>query len=773
MTPRNSIQSWREGSAKAGRNSTKWEDIFPATDLSEHLRTQKLLEAWYLLASHNVAVLVDTVKPRAFKVFAFGKFGTLQQLLYDVDCFQEAGRSGIRAVYYKADRKYTTLKDRPYVFEDTPSDSIAFDRAKDSVSIRGIKCYDPDLQPAEGTMDLEVAVSGDSFTFAYCAPTDADRAEMEIELYPLYTEYRGRGWDQFEVVDYFYWNSRYHNPKGRFEEAVNDYVELRDRHGRVPALAISAPGMEIRIVAFGDETRNDAHRLRLTLRGPLSGKATFTLSQNTVTVHTVPIIPADKPHAIDIDSARRPSVKVAGLSFPVRKLSRGRWRSTVRAPHGVSHLLVESSEGVSDRFIAAVGDIPMWVEKMGKAAAASLWPDGPVAGLMPQVIDVKRLVGKVRGPHGKSEKDVAYCGHNPRGLMIIAAAARQTNDPKLLDRAWTSIKAMVRLAYKYGDGALVMPIEMEFDGTPRSIDGMRPSDSVIAIRSILMVRSIFLEWGDFKRAEEALGYARGFALTLLKMAGPNGQLEARYKYPTLEVTHRAQIPGRGTVNNWVTNVWDLAEILRQKNDALGDDLKRLCRKHVDLLIESKPSILRLAGGGEDGPNNSDALDSAAGFFLVKYLDTGEKVWLKRAKEAFLMASLNITIIHIDQPQNFFFTFDWTESIWHDGPINVMSKGGMHDLTSCDVGMPLAYYLRDTFARDKCAYQFLARLVDGVYENGAVLNRVTAMPNFQYVKTDFTESLNFGAVGVFAFYRGRGYHRLSEQKQLGHAKAKGS
>ena len=81
MTSRNSTRSWREGSAQAGRNSTTWEDIFPATDLSEHLRTQKLLEAWYLLASHNVAVLVDTVKPRAFKLFAFGKVGTLQQLL--------------------------------------------------------------------------------------------------------------------------------------------------------------------------------------------------------------------------------------------------------------------------------------------------------------------------------------------------------------------------------------------------------------------------------------------------------------------------------------------------------------------------------------------------------------------------------------------------------------------------------------------------------------------------------------------------------------------
>jgi len=750
-----------------------WDDIFPKTDLSEYLKTQKLLEAWYLLASHNIAVLVDTVKPRVFKVFAFGKFGTLQQLLFDVDCFQEAGRGGIRVVYYKGGKKYTTLKDRPYVFEDTPSEAIMFDPTKSSVAINGIKCYDADLNSADGAMDLQVAVSGDNITFTYRAPIDTERVEIEVELYPLYTDYRGCDWERFEVVDYNCWNSRYHNPKGRFEESVSEHVELRDRHGRVPMLTISAPSMEISLVAFCDQTRNDAHRLRLTLRGPPSGLVTFTLTQNPITVHTVPIIPADKLHAIEISSRQKPSVKIANHSFSVRPLSPGRWRSFIRAPHGVSHLLVESSNGVSDRFIAAVGDISIWVEKMGRAAAAPLWPDGPVAGLMPQVIDVKRLVGKVRGPHSKSEKSVAYCSHNPRALMIIATAARQANDPKLLGRAWISIKSMVRLAHKHDDGALVLPIYIYPDGSPACVDATRPSDPVIAIRSILMVRSVFLDWNDYERAEEALAYARAFALALLKMAGRDGQLEARYLYPTLEITHRAQIPGRGTVNNWVTSIWDLAEILKQRNDPLADKLKELCRKHVDLLIESKPSVLRLAGGGEDGPNNSDALNSAASFFLVKYLDTGEEIWRQRAKEAFLMAALNNTIIHIDQPQNFFFTFDWTESIWHDGPINVQSKGGMHDLTSCDVGLALTHYLRDAFARDMCAYQFLARLVDGVYENGAVLNRVTAMPNFQYVKTDFTESLNFGAVGVFAFYRRRGFHRLSAQKQLSHTKAKGS
>jgi hypothetical protein len=184
-------------------------------------------------------------------------------------------------------------------------------------------------------------------------------------------------------------------------------------------------------------------------------------------------------------------------------------------------------------------------------------------------------------------------------------------------------------------------------------------------------------------------------------------------------------------------------------------------RHADLLIAGRPSILRLAGGGEDGPNNSDALNLAAAFFLVKHLASGKREWAARAREAFRMAALNNTILHIDQPQNAWFTFDWTESIWHDGPMNVMSKGGMHDLTSCDVGLAVARHLDDPFARDQCANQFLARLVDGVYENGAVLGRVTVMPNFQYIKTDFTETLNFGAVGVYAFYQGLGFARLPE------------
>lgn len=739
-----------------------WKDVFPKTDLHECLTTQQLLDAWYLLAGKNLAVLVDTVKPRLFKVFVFGKFGTLQQLLYDVDCFQEAGRSGIRAVYYQGEKKYTTLKDKPYVFEDTPSDTIRFDPKQRRVAIHGIQCYDQNLQPG-GKMDLEVMLAGDSFIFAYRAPDAAERAEVEIELYPLYTDYRAKGWTSFELLDYYCWNSRLQNPAGRFEETVKESITLRDRHGRVPVMEISAPGMECTLSAFCDEKRNDAHRLRLIWKGPPTGKVTFTIKPNPVTVHMAPIIQAHKPHVIEIACRHKPAVTAAGIRCPVTSLTSGRWRARIRVPHGVSPLLVESPDGVADRQIAAVEAVPRWIEKMGCAAAACLWPDGPVAGLIPQIIDVKRLIGKTRGPHGKSQKSVAYCSHNPRALMIVAAAARQTRNKNLLNCAWTSIQAMVRLAHKHDDGSLVLPIGIYADGSPTWMDMVRPSDPVIAIRSILMVRSVFLEWGETGKAKEALDYARGFARALLKMAGPDGQLEARYRYPTLEMTARAQIPGRGTVNNWVTNIWELAEILATRGDPLAEPLRALCVKHADLLIASKPSVLRLAGGGEDGPNNSDALNAAVGFFLIKYLASGDELWARRTREAFLMAALNNTILHIDQPQNFFFTFDWTESIWHDGPINVMSKGGMHDLTSCDVGLALAHYLGDGFARDMCAYQFLARLVDGVFENGAVLNRVTTMPNFQYVKTDFTETLNFGAVGVFAFYQGTSFCRLLQRE----------
>lgn len=725
---------------------------FPKTDFHQHFKTQRLLDAWYLLTGKNVAVLVDTVKPRIFKLFAFGRFGTLQQLLYDVDAFQESGRAGVRVVYYRGDTRYTTLKDKPYVFEDTPSRAIEFDPGRRSIGLRHIQCYGPDLMPDAEGVDFDASVRQNTVTFGYRVPPDADRAVVEIELYPLYTDYRAPGWRKDELLDYNCWDSRLFNPAGLFSETVSGRIQLRDRHGRVPALDIACPGARINLTAFCDEKRNDVHRLRLTIEGRLQEKVALRLRENPVTIDTSPIIPAETPHRIVIRCKVRPRVHVAGRTFPVRHTAPRQWSCTIRAPHGVSRLLAESGDGVSDRQIAAVADIPGWIEKMGRAAAACLWDSGPVKDLMPQFIDVKRLTGKVRGPHGRSQKSAAYYSHNPRALMIIAAAARQTGDRALLDRAWASIQAMVRLAYRHENGALVLPIIVYPDGSPGCADGVRPSDPAIAIRSILMVRSVYEHWGQTERAEEALEYAKGFARALLMMAGPDGRLEARYRYPTLELTQKAQIPGRGTVNNWVTNIWCLAEILRRRQDPLGNSLRELCINHADLLVTSRPSILRVAGGGEDGPNNSDALNAAAGFFLIKYLATGAAIWARRAKDAFLMAALNNTIVHIDQPQNFFFTFDWTESAWHDGPMNVMSKGGMHDLTSCDVGLALAHYTGDAFARDMCTFQFLTRLVDGVFDNGAVLNRVTAMPNFHYVKTDFTETLNFGAVGVYAFYQ---------------------
>ncbi len=740
-----------------------WRGFFPKTDLSEYLRTRQLLDAWYVLAGRDWAALVDTVKPRVFKFFAFGRFGTMQQILVDMDCFQESGRRGIRPFYLKAGKRFTPLKDKPYVFEDTPSESIKFDSKVPGVMLRGIQAYDPE-SVAGARMDLDVAVEHDALAVEYQAPAEADSGGLEIDLYPLYTDYQAEEWEKPELIDYYCWDSRHHNPAGVFAEEVSDKIILIDRHGRMPRLTIDAPGAALSITAFCDAKRNDAHRLLLSTRGGRKGKIKFTLGVNPVVVHTPPIVQAGRPHRIEISGASRPRVQAAGKDWPVQAAGKKRWTSRIKLPHGVSRLLVETKEGVSDRTISAAGNISAWVEKMGRAAAGGLWAEGPVAGLMPQFMDVKRLTPKTRGPHGKSQKNAAYCSHNPRALMIIAAAARQTGDRKLLEKVWGSIKAMVRLAYKHDDGALVLPIFIYPDGSPGLLDAVRPSDPVIAIRSILMVRSVFLARGETKLAEDALQYACGFARALLKMAGPEGQLEARYRYPTLEVTHKAQIPGRGTVNNWVTNIWELAEILNPKNDPLGKQLQALCLKHADLLIKSKPSVLRLAGGGEDGPNNSDALCATAGFFLVKYLCSKEEIWKERAEQAFLMAALSNTIVYIDQPQNYFFTFDWTESIWHDGPMGVMSKGGMHDLTSCDVGLALAYYLKDEFARDMCAYQFLARVTDGIYENGVVLSRVTAMPNFQYVKTDFAETLNFGAVGVMAFYQGRNWRRLADKSR---------
>ncbi len=743
-------------------NTTNWLDAFPKSDLSESITTQKLLDAWYLLGGNDHAVLVDTVKPRLFKIFSFGKYGTLQQLLCDMECCQEAGRSGIRAVYYKNGTKYTMLKDRPYIFEDTPHEGIEFNPEKSSVTINGVQCYDQDLKP-DDRMDMQVSLEKNGFIFAYKAPEGSDVAAVEVELYPLYTDYRATGWDTPELIDYFstYLSGRRGDLEARFCECVNGYVELHDRHGRMPQLIIEAPRMQIKLTAFCDQTRNDAYRLRLELTGSSTGEILFRLKQNPITVNTQPIIAAGAPHQIQITCWHKPSVTIAGHVYPTYGVGPNRWESTIVVPHGISHMLVESADGVTDRHIAGVSDIPGWIAKMGKAAAASLWPDGPLSGLMPQFIDVRRLGVKVRGAHGKSKASIGYCSHNPRALMIIAAAALQMGDEQLLARAWSSLEKMVHLAYKHADGALVLPIILLPDGRPDRMDAVRPSDPAIAIRSLLMIRAAFEAWGDTERANKALEYAKGFALTLMKMAGPQGELESRYRYPSLEVTARAQIPGRGTVNNWVTNIWEFAQILKSRKDPLGAKLEELCIKHVDLLIASKPSVLRLAGGGEDGPNNSDALNATAGFFLVKYLATGDDTWLCKAKQAFIMAALSNTIIHIDQPQNNFFTFDWTESIWRDGPMSVQSKGGMHDLTSCDVGLFLAYYANDIFARDMCFYQFLARLVDGVYENGAVLGHVTSMPNFQYAQTDFSETLNFGAVGVMALYMNRGMRRLCQ------------
>ena len=101
-------------------------DFLPRDDLSWFPRTQKLMEAWFVLSNEDISVVVDSVKPRILQVFAHGRFGRLQQIIYGTNGHERyAGLWGIVAAYYPEGKRFLPFIHQPqnYFFATHPGEA--------------------------------------------------------------------------------------------------------------------------------------------------------------------------------------------------------------------------------------------------------------------------------------------------------------------------------------------------------------------------------------------------------------------------------------------------------------------------------------------------------------------------------------------------------------------------------------------------------------------------------------------------------------------------
>ena len=716
----------------------------PQTDLSEHLSTGKLMDAWYLLANRDVALLVDTVKPRILRLFTFGRFGTFQQLVYDTNGHEEdLGIWGIVPTYHADGRRFTPFLHRPCVYEDNGPQELIFDEKNRRIDMRGIRCFDQDGRQG-GLINLRIALSDATLKVEVDYPPQAQRTELVSLWYPLYTDFRSQD-GKLRPVEFFQYGFHGYYPD-RFDQVVGARLQLLDRYGRMPSLRVDAGDNQCRLISHTDKQRHSAFRLQVSIEGDGRPDAvTFQFVPNPVTIQLKPYYRAGGKERVAVLSREKPAVTIDEKPVPVRSGSRGVWTIRVAPAAGKHQIVARTDRGQSQRTFAALDDPRPALVKMGRASAALPWPAGPLKNIMPYFYHLDFLT-----PAGRGEGIDMACGYGPHALRaycIQVTAALVDRDRTLLDRCFASLRTLIRKAHCCDNGDLILPHGLDFAGQPTLIESSRPSDACLMVRAMLYAHHGFRHFDDRKNAARCLDYAWRFAHVLTRMQQPDGSFWPRYRYPTLEPVGSEPM---GTVNNWAIQLWELARLLDADHPDHAACLRDICLRHVDFLLERKhPSLLKIAGGGEDPPNYMDALATASLFLLIQYEATKDPRYAEWARQAFTMAALS-TNLFIDQPHNFFHASCGFLPPFYDQP-PLPCKGGMHDLTLMEAGWYLYEYLGFQFGRDVAACNFADRLIDGILPNGALYGMTVEAPNYYYRRTDAAETLDFGGVGIHGFH----------------------
>jgi len=717
--------------------------FLPRDDLSWFLKTQKLMEAWYVLSNEDVSVVVDSVKPRILQVFTHGRFGRLQQLIYNTNGRERyAGLWGIVPAYYLKGRKFLPFIHDDRSYEDNRPQAIDFDERRNRIRLSGIRCFSEDREEAK-RMDMEVSLEGNRIRVSVSYPQEAERGEISSVWYPLYTDYYGESKEEKKDIEYFTdgYNDIYHD---HFDRIIGREMRLVDRFWRMPELRVVSQNGQCRLISQSDRERGNAFRLQVLIESKGDDEVTFELLPNPVTVKVNPLVAAGKQVAIEILSEEKPEVFLDGKEIQV-KGGGGHFLAEARVEEGKHSVEAVTGLGKSVGTFWALGDPIPKLLKMGKAAARLPWKKPPLENIVPYFYYLD-------GPEPALRVGMSYCSHSLRIFPIIVTASLITEDRKYVDRAFECLKALSEKAHQFENGDLLLPIILDKEGKPAGqyLNGCRPSDLGIMVRAFLYTYRGFKYFGDDEKAKRCLDYALRYARTLLRMQEKDGCFFPRYRYPSLEPVPNSE--PKGTVNNWAVQIWELANILEEKGRQEAKILRDIVLKHIDYLLE-KGNLLRVTGGGEDEPNNLDSLATTSTYLTMKYLATGDEEYKRYAEDAFKMAACQTTI-YIDQPQNYFFATHPGEAPYSNQPDGLLCKGGMHDLTLGEAGLFLKKHLGFEFGEAVASCGFADRLAESVLDNGAVYGVIIDVPNYHYRREDGAETLNYGAVGVY------GYHLVS-------------
>ena len=674
-------------------------------------------------------------------MFTHGRFGTLQQLIYDTDGHETTrGLWGIVPLFYIGEKICFPFIHKELTYEDYPPEEIVFEKDRNRIELLGVPCFDGHGKES-GKMNMKVSLEGNRMVLKVRYPESAERTEIRSVWYPLYKDYRAQ--DEVERIEYYRYGDYDYYPDGCHVELGREVI-LEDDYGRLPKLSVASENGICHLYSRTDERRGFAFRLQLSIEGTAKeDEVCFELLPNPVTVRMKPLVEAGRSEIIEVFADEEPQLSVNGKPVPAVKAGEGRYSAQVSLSVGRHKITASNAAGRSARQCWAVGDPKADLVRIGQAVAQLPWKKPPLENLVPYIFDLNDLKPLLR-------TGGSWGSHAMRVFPSLITTAVLTGDKGHVERAFQCLEALVEKSYRGEDGELILPIALDIRGESlqAEIEALRPSDFGLMVRAFLYTHHGFKHFKDEEKAKKCLDHAYHYAYTLIKMQEPDGSFYARYRYPTLERMKGGE--GIGTVNNWAIQIWELANLYESINKDEAEVLRRLCVRHADWLISKRPSALRVAGGGENPPNRDCGLANIALFMLIKYLDSGDARYKAYAQQAYRMAALSATIL-IDQPESYFYPPMYDLPTYFDQPGGLLCKGGMSDLTMIEAGLYLNKYLGDDFARAVASYIFADRLAECVLENGAVCGLIVKVPNYYFKKLDAAETLNFGGVGVYGYY----------------------
>ena len=701
-------------------------------DMSQYLKTRKLMESACFLASDSTAVYINTLKPSIRSLFAFGKFGRLHNLVYDVDfCKLYSGQYGIYpSCTYDGKTAMPFANgssghaDANYVVD--ASMHTGLDEEHSRVTFHDLTMYAG--TEAVGTLpEFTVQVQQDRILLRAVFPAGTADRKFHIPWYPIFDRFVEDGQEKY--IEYYRDGFVESNPAGFCRFTAGDTLILRDSYSRQASAQIRVTGGRIqlnsrtlpeknnsRFLSTDVCTDSDTLEVEITLlqqRDVLQGE-NFYPCGGTV---TVTILNKNETVTFTAPSERGEYVHYIGKG------------ANTTAFH-----------------YCAVPDADYWMDKAADACIKITWPDGKLKGIPSYAFDPTNLTPQKRD-------GFVYCSHATRIIPCIAAAAVRNQDPYYAEQALYILESLFANSHRGADGSIYTPISIAEDGSVGDRDAScRPSDSGIVIRSLIYTANAFLALGMTEQAEKCVRYAWANVMTIRKMQSPNGEFYERFTYPDAKPVEGGI--HKGTVNNWTLQLWNLLPLLKHFGmDEAYAETERIVTTFIDSQLQKTPSILQVAGGGEDCAEFGDALNTCATLLAIKYLQTGDDLYKKYAEDGLLKAWA-LSNLYADMPGLNCLYGNSDECQFYDQPHALNCPAGMHDLTSIEANLFLHQTLGLPFGLECATNQFNARLSSFFLDSGGMYMLVIRTPNYSWKDPHRSESLNYGGVGVYAMARAR-------------------